>query len=126
MSDDDSDARWDLHSDRQLAVSKGGAAAVTVLNTGSWLALLSQASSFEGAGLGGPIVIWALGAFLGTLIWLLIYRGTMLSYYHDVSRDDDKIVKKININIAFGVTIAVGSLLCFAIGAAWLGLVLGF
>jgi hypothetical protein len=59
----DADARWDMHTDRQIAAAKGGALAVTILNSGSWLALLSQVSNLEGYNIGGPVLAWGLGAF---------------------------------------------------------------
>ncbi len=116
--DPNDDARWDMHSERQIAASKGGAAAVTILNTGSWLALLSQASALTEASVGLPIALWGAGAFFGTSIWLFIYRGAGLQWLHDQDRDDAKISKKLDNNILFGYLAAVLALVSFAAGVA--------
>lgn len=46
-SEKSTDGRWDMHTDRQITAAKGGALAVTILNSGSWLALLSQVSNLS-------------------------------------------------------------------------------
>lgn len=110
------DARWDIHTERQIAASKGGAAAVTILNTGSWLALLSQASSLLEASVGLPIALWGAGAFFGTSIWLFIYRGAGLQWLHEQNPNDANLVRKLDNNILFGYLAAVLALLSFAAG----------
>lgn len=86
------DQRWDLHTDRQLAVAKAGIAAVTVLNSGSWIALLSQADKIielskadDGA---SPVFLyWGVGALLGTLLWLFMYLSAGTQALHDYDRE---------------------------------------
>ena len=56
MTADKHEQRWDIHTERQLPASKAGATAVTVLNSGSWLALLSQADKLSSDGIGLPII----------------------------------------------------------------------
>lgn len=112
----DHDSRWDMHSERQIAASKGGAAAITILNSGSWLALLTQASALANAGIGLPILLWGLGAGLGTLLWLFIYRGTNLQWEHDADRENPAKLAKLTRNIYIGVGVAIASLLCFIVG----------
>jgi hypothetical protein len=120
MTDRSDDERWDIHTERQLSVSKAAVTAVTVLNTGSWLALLSQVGDLRGASIGGPVGLWAFGALLGTAIWLIIYRSTILQMNHDFDRTDKKLRKELDDNITIGVWVALSSLFCFAAGAFWL------
>jgi hypothetical protein len=39
--------QWDLHTERQLSAAKGGIKAATVLDSGSWLAMLTQADKLS-------------------------------------------------------------------------------
>lgn len=85
------DQRWDIHTERQLAASKGGIAAVTLLNSGSWLALLTQADKLSSlnndAGAVSTVVMcWGLGAFSGTLTWLFVYLSTVFQLQCDFYR----------------------------------------
>lgn len=114
--DEVTNQRWDLHTTRQMDAAKGGALAVTVLNSGSWLALLSQASSFEGSNIGGPVFAWGVGALLGTVIWLFIYRSALLAATHDYDRYSKETAAKLDNNIYWGVGVAIASLICFATG----------
>lgn len=88
------DERWDMHTDRHIAVSKAGIAAVTVLNSGSWLALLTQAdklASLRNASAVADVVLyWGLGAFAGTLTWLFVYLNTLSLAGHDYNRNSKK------------------------------------
>jgi hypothetical protein len=118
------DGRWDMHTDRQIAAAKGGALAVTILNSGSWLALLSQVSNLEGYNTGWPVLAWGTGALLGTLIWLFIYRGTALQGDHEFARDDEKIRAALDMNIRLGLGTAIASLVCFGIGVLMLAVAL--
>jgi len=111
-----SELRWDIHSERQVAASKGSATAITVLNSGSWLALLSQTSKLTDITISIPIFFWGLGALLGTSLWLFIYRGTLLSWEHECEPKDDKLRRKISQNIKQGVSCGLLALLSFAIG----------
>lgn len=118
------DDRWDMHTDRQIAASKGGALAVTILNSGSWLALLSQVSNLEGYDTGWPVLAWGTGALLGTLIWLFIYRGTLLQADHDFERENEKISAAMTMNIRLGFGVAIASLVCFGVGVLMLAVAL--
>ncbi len=118
-----SDDRWDMHSDRQLAASKGGALAITVLNSASWLALLSQASELTDFDIGWSILAWGFGALLGTLIWLFIYRSTILQSRHDFDRENEKFSVALDNNIKMGVGAAVAALACFGAGVLLLAIV---
>ena len=119
-SEKSTDDRWDIHTDRQIAAAKGSALAVTILNSGSWLALLSQVSNLEGYDTGWPILAWGTGALLGTLIWLFIYRGTALQGDHDFDRENNKIGAAIDMNIRLGFGTAIASLTCFGMGVLML------
>jgi hypothetical protein len=123
-SEKSTDGRWDMHKDRQIAAAKGGALAVTILNSGSWLALLSQVSNLEGYDTGWPVLAWGTGALLGTLIWLFIYRGTALQWDHDFDRDNEKIIAALDMNIRLGFGTAIASLACFGIGVLMLAVAL--
>ena len=118
------DDRWDMHSDRQIAAAKGGTLAVTVLNSGSWLALLSQVSNLKGYDTGWPVLAWGTGALLGTLIWLFIYRGTALQADHDFDRENEKIRTALDMNIRLGLGVAIASLFCFGAGVLMLAVAL--
>lgn len=114
------DARWDAHSERQLAAAKGAAISVTVLNSASWLALLSQVSNLVDYDPGRAILAWAFGALLGTATWLFIYRSTLLQWEHDKDRDNRTKANALNTNIRLGVGAALASLICFGVGAVTL------
>lgn len=117
MIDRSGDERWDIHTERQLSVAKAGITAITILNTGSWFALLSQVGNLSSASIGGPVIFWAIGALLGTLIWLIIFRSTILQHQHDLDRENEKLAKKLDVQKNIGVVVACSSLICFAIGA---------
>lgn len=123
-TEETTDGRWDMHTDRQIAAAKGGALAVTVLNSGSWLALLSQVSNLEGYDTGWPVLAWGTGALLGTLIWLLIYRGTDLQGKHEFDRENEKFIAALNMNIKLGYGVAIASLVCFGTGVLMLAVAL--
>jgi len=89
---------------------------VTILNSGSWLALLSQASKLPNDGAGLPILFWGLGALLGTSIWLSIYLSTLLQWRHDLDRTDTKLIQKLDRNVNIGIALAVSSLFAFTAG----------
>lgn len=112
--------RWDMHTDRQIGAAKGGALAVTILNSASWLALLSQVSNLQGYNIGWPVLAWGTGALLGTLIWLFIYRGASLQGDHDFDRENEKIIGAMETNIILGFVIAAASIACFGMGVLML------
>lgn len=118
--DRSTDGRWDIHTTRQIAAAKDGTLAVTILNSGSWLALLSQVGRLTEYNIGLPILAWGLGALSGTSLWIFIYRSTMLQGEHDFDRENEKLRSKLDANIAWGVGVAIFSLLCFAAGVAFL------
>lgn len=116
MDQETLDKRWDIHTERQLGAAKGGATAVTVLNSGSWLALLSQASGLEGFNVGPTVAYWGYGALLGTLLWLFIYFATRIQATHDYDRSDETKTMILNSNNFLGMLVAIGSLVCFGLG----------
>lgn len=84
--------RWDIHTERQISIAKAGVVAVTVLNSGSWLALLSQADKVitlakPGSDASEVFLFWGVGAFLGTFTWLFIYLAALTQSQHDFYRD---------------------------------------
>lgn len=116
MDEQSHDTRWDIHTNRQIAASKGGTIAVTALNSGSWLALLTQAGSLSEVGIGLPIAFWGMGALLGTLLWLFIYHSTLLQWKHDIDRENSKLSARLDRNIKLGISVAVLSLGFFFAG----------
>lgn len=114
------DKRWDQHTARQVEVAKGAIAAVTILNSGSWLALLTQAGKLSGekgaTGIGAVFLAWGFGAFFGTLTWILSYLNTLALQGHDFDRDNRLHQKRINWTIRLGLGCVVVSLACFLIG----------
>ena len=112
------DARWDMHTQRQVEASKGAAIAITALNSGSWIALLTQVGELPASDVRCTVVLWATGALLGTLLWVLIYLGTIFSCYHDRDRENIGWQWAITANILLGLAAAIGALVCFGLGAA--------
>lgn len=120
MAGKDIDDRWDMHTARQVEAAKSGALAITLLNSGSWLALLSQVGSLGDKAIGWPVLAWGTGALLGTSLWLFIYRGALLSWKHELDRRSEESSNSMDRNIAIGVTVAIFALICFAAGVAML------
>lgn len=112
--------KWYYHSERQLSAAKAGVLAVTVLNSGSWLALLTQVGSLQDQSIGSVLGAWGLGALLGTSIWLFVYCNTIHMMDHDFDRTNETISKRMNRGIRTGLAVASLSLLCFALGVVML------
>lgn len=114
------DGRWDMHTERQIAASKAGITAITVLNSGSWLALLSQAdklASFENAEtVSRVIAFWGFGAFFGTLPWLFVYLNTIFLALHDYDRESRLNNWGLIWTRGAGLASVFASLFCFAAG----------
>lgn len=112
--------QWNLHTSRQVEASKGAVAAVTLLNSGSWIGLLTQIDKL--AELGQPekagivLTAWGLGALFGTLPWLCIYLNTLYLWQHDLNRNSRYYQRLINGTIIVGVAFAVTSIVCFVVG----------
>lgn len=107
------DQRWDIHTERQIAASKGGVAAVTLLNSGSWLALLTQADKLaslnnDTGAVATVVMCWGLGAFFGTLTWLFVYLSTVFQLQCDFYRG------KRGYGIALDISRGLGLLSTFA------------
>jgi hypothetical protein len=113
-------SRWDIHTDRQLAAAKGGITAVTVLNSGSWIALLSQADKIATIRppieAGNVFLAWGLGAFLGTLPWLFLYLNTLSLASNDFDEEGEKGSFVLWTTRALGLTSVVASLGFFVWG----------
>lgn len=118
------DDRWDLHTDRQLASAKGAAAAITLLNSGSWLALLTQAGSLQAEGIGGAVALWGAGALGGTALWMFIYMSTVLQGVHDFDRKSSWKKIALTLNNGLGIVCAIVSMGCFGHGVLKLAAVL--
>lgn len=118
------DARWDLHTDRQLASAKGAATAITLLNSGSWLALLTQAGSLQAEDIGSAIAFWGIGALGGTALWMFIYLSTVLQGVHDFDRKSSWKKLALTLNNGLGIACAIASLWCFGAGVLRLAAVL--
>lgn len=116
----DCEKRWDIHTERQLNAAKGGVAAVTLLSSGSWLALLTQADKLVSASTkeqaGAVIFAWGMGAFLGTLCWLFIYLSTLFQYEHDVDQAKKFPAICLEVTRYIGLGCVIASLGCFAYG----------
>jgi hypothetical protein len=118
--DKPTDDKSDINAKRQIDAATGGALAVTILNSGSWLALLSQAGGLASFSIGWPILMWGIGALLGTSLWFLIYRSAGLNAQQHEKQADTKRVgeldTKINANIHLGYGVAAASLVFFFAG----------
>lgn len=114
------DHRWDLHTERQIATAKAGITAVTVLNTGSWLAILTQADKLAALGavdvVSNIFLAWGMGALTGTATWIFIYWNTLFLASHDFDRDSKRQMFGLNLTRWLGIALALLSLACFAFG----------
>lgn len=120
------DERWDIHTERMQSVAKAGIGAVTLLNSGSWIALLSQAeglSKIDGARLALQQVLfcWGFGALLGTLCWVFFYWSAAAQYRHDMKRTSKFHVAELNFAFFVGLICVLVSLVLFARGVLSLG-----
>lgn len=117
-SQDELDHRWDIHTERQISAAKAGISAVTVLNSGSWLALLTQADKVAtlGVNAGQVIWFWGLGACLGTLTWFFSYFSALQQAQHDFYRGRKRHQLALDLAIWGGVACAGSSLFCFLLG----------
>lgn len=118
--------RWDRHTDRMSAAAKAGIGAVTLLNSGSWIALLSQAealSKIENSSepLGIAMVSWGMGALLGTLCWLFVYWSAAAQYRHDMDHRNSWHRIALSVSFWMGLTSAIAALALFGRGVAALG-----
>jgi hypothetical protein len=115
------DQRWDLHTERQLAAAKSGIAAVTLLNSGSWLALLTQADKLaslknESAAIATVIFCWGLGAFFGTLTWVFVYLSTLAQLQSDFYRRKRRYDFALELWRFLGLLCVLGGLVFFVCG----------
>lgn len=119
-SQEELDGRWDMHTERQIAASKGGITAITVLNSGSWLALLSQADKLGSLAnkeaVSQVVFFWGFGAFFGTLPWLFVYLNTIYLSLHDYDRDSRWSSFGLLWTRTAGLASVFASLFCFAAG----------
>ena len=117
----DRDRRQDMHSDRRIASAKAAVGAVTLLNSGSWIALLSQVEGLMRLEGGRPILsqlllYWGGGAFLGSLIWLFIYWNAAALEMHDFDRSSTFPRFQLSISTCLGLALWIASLICFGSG----------
>lgn len=115
------DQRWDIHTERQLAASKGGVAAVTLLNSGSWLALLTQADKLaslnnDTGAVATVVMCWGLGAFFGTLTWLFVYLSTVFQLQSDFYRRKRGYGIALDVSRALGLMCALAAMALFVWG----------
>lgn len=118
--------RWDKHTERMVSAAKAGIGAVTILNSGSWIALLSQVdglSKIEGGGasLRVAMLSWGIGALLSTLCWLFVYWSASAQYRHDMDRE--RLFHRAELRIAFwaGLLLVMSALVLFGRGVLALG-----
>lgn len=118
--------RWDIHTDRMVSAAKTGIGAVTVLNSASWIALLSQAGELskaigDVAALKSALSVWGFGAFAGTLCWLFVYWSASAQFRHDMDKENK--VYRFEMRTAFwaGILTALSALALFAYGVFSLG-----
>lgn len=123
--------RWDIHTERMISAAKAAVTAVTVLNSGSWIALLSQTKTLSeipggSDSLQSGLLYWGIGAFLGTTCWLFIYWSATAQYQHDVHRE--KLFPRVQLTLArvLGLACTFAALAFFVAGVFSLkGLVAG-
>lgn len=122
--------RWDIHTDRMVAAAKTGIGAVTVLNSASWIALLSQATELSNAAsdlaaLKTAFSMWGAGAFAGTLCWLFVYWSASAQFRHDMNKASWIYRTELRTSFWLGLLTAVAALLFFAFGVLALRDILG-
>jgi hypothetical protein len=102
-------------------VSKAAIAAIVLLNSGAWLALLSQASSLLALNpkpdISGPFLLWATGAGLGTFTWLCLFVNVRASQDNitDPNKRSPRVI--LTASLWIGVIVAIAALVCFVMGA---------
>ncbi|OYU40805.1 MAG: hypothetical protein CFE33_01580 [Pseudorhodobacter sp. PARRP1] len=115
------DQRWDIHTERQIAAAKGGVAAVTLLNSGSWLALLTQADKLvslnnDTGAVATVVMCWGLGAFFGTVTWLFVYLSTVFQLQCDFYRGQRGYEIALEMSRGLGLLCALAALALFVKG----------
>ena len=115
------DKRWDIHTERQISIAKAGVVAVTVLNSGSWLALLSQADKVislakPGSDVSAVFLFWGVGAFLGTVSWLFIYLAALTQSQNDFHRDVKRHEILLEVWRGLGLLCVISALVSFLLG----------
>lgn len=121
MAEVDFVRRWDIHTERQVSVTKAAVAAVTLLNSGSWIALLSQISSLTAVDESKALVssllfCWGMGALLGTLTWFFIYLNVLALGQTELTNGKSLLMRTVNISLIAGLTCCFAALGLFAWG----------
>ena len=122
MSNNQSDlnARWDHHTARHVEIAKAGTTAITLLNTGSWIALLSQAGKLGSAPspehVATAFLAWGFGALLATSVWLLIHFNSVFVQAHDFDRNNRWFEFGLDVTMWIGRLLAISALASFGWG----------
>lgn len=104
-----------------FGISKAAIAAIVLLNSGAWLALLSQAADLLALNpkpdIAAPFLLWATGAGLGTFTWLCLFVNVRASQDNitDPNKRSPRVI--LNASLWFGVILAIAALVCFIMGA---------
>jgi hypothetical protein len=119
--DEEQIKRWDIHTERQVAVTKAAVAAVTILNSGSWLALLSQignVTALDGSeGVVGRLFLcWGTGAFLGTLTWFFVYLNVLSLGQTELTSGESWLKHTANFSLIAGLTCCLAAVGLFGWG----------
>lgn len=107
-------------NENAFGIAKAGIAAIVLLNSGAWLALLSQASSLLALKpqpeISAPFLLWASGATIGTLTWVFFFWNAhaFIGAIGDPTQQTNK--GHLNVSKWAGVTCALIALCCFLLG----------
>ena len=120
MNNPDANSRWDQHTVRHVEIAKAGTTAVTLLNSGSWIALLSQAGKLGSAPspehVATALLAWGLGALLATSVWLFIHLNSVFVQAHDFDRDNRWFEFGLDATMWLGRLFAISALVSFGWG----------
>lgn len=120
MNNADANARWDQHTARHVEIAKAGTTAVTLLNSGSWIALLSQAGKLGSAPspehVATALLAWGMGALLATSVWLFIHLNSVFVQAHDFNRDHRGFQFGLDATMWMGRIFAIAALFSFGWG----------
>lgn len=113
-------ARWDQHTARHMEVAKAGTTAITLLNSGSWIALLSQVGKLGLAPaqeyVSTALLAWGLGALFATSIWLFIHLNSLFVQSHDIDSGKGWHEFGLNASMWAGRALAIAALCSFGVG----------
>ena len=116
--------RFDHYNHKASDASRTAVAAVVLLNSGAWLAMMSQIASLAALeprpSIGTPFLLWSGGASLGVLTWLFVYLSAYLIAAEFHHPNSSRLAFWISAMPLIGTLTFLGSIICFMSGAVTL------